>query len=181
MASPSDEELDAALLHRAQTRQRGQTSCHSPNSTSGGTEIHRDYSDNDDDGWGAVQASLLHQSNMICQLQDEADDFRSATASLTETASESRPGECELHQSPKQEPETGSPGQSRVPPTRNLRTTCWWARLLKSHSRALGLEEPPSPQDSCSSSDSFSDTSRKITIVSGCTGSFSEAEVLKVS
>ena len=165
MASSSDEELDAALLHRAQTRQRGQTPCHSPTSTSGGTEIHRDYSDNDDDGWGAVQASLLHQSNMICQLQDEADDFRSATASLTETASESRP----------------APGPSRLPPTRNLRTTCWWARLLKSHSRALGLKEPPSPQDSCSSSDSFSDASRKITIVSGCTGSFSEAKVLKVS
>ena len=64
--------------------------------------------------------------------------------------------------------EVSDDSSSSLPPSQNMKTTSWWAQLLKSHTehaRAVAVNEQ----------------SDMISIVSGCTGSFAEAEVLKVS
>ena len=62
--------------------------------------------------------------------------------------------------------EDSSTNSSSLPPSQNMRTTSWWAQLLKSHTR---------------NSRAVNEQLETISIISGCTGSFAEAEVLKVS
>ena len=64
----------------------------------------------------------------------------------------------------REESEESSTLSSSMPPSQNYRSTFWWARKLKQHTR--NLTSPVENQ-------------RPILVVSACSGSLAEAEVLK--
>lgn len=183
-----DESLSKALLSRIGCRRRyDPPKVATADGGSSGTSPHYTMTcggdQNQEDEWTAVAASLLRQFDANAQLHEEAEESRSVTPSLscfspTEKGGQGQDldqGTLDLSDSQPQ------PVLPLVPPTRNLRTTSWWARLLKSHSSAMGVQEPVFLEDSCASVVPGAEPTYRVTIVSGCSGSFAEGEVLKDS
>ena len=112
----------------------------------------------------AVDAAHSESASESCQtpppVQDHDPDNQVNQVGTFQVIKKGRP------LSPKVCPNTGrSP-----PPSKNLRTPFWWAQLLKQHAQCLGCMDPYQ-EGGCPVK----------TLVSGCTGIFAEAEVLRVA
>ena len=127
--------------------------------------------------WNELTSELVMDA---CKHEEEvqtADVFHSETASVSGTGSSigamPAPAPVPL---PVPSPVRGlafsSSGARSPPATTNMRTSSWWAQLLKQHVRDMGCPDPY---------DGSQQGLPPKTLVSACSGIFCEAEVLRVS